>query len=98
MAKVKSDFVAAAQRAARLGFDLIELHGAHGYLMSEFLSPLANRRTDGYGGSLANRMRFPLEIFEAVPRVWPQDRPLGMRLNGSDYRAGGWTLDHAAVF
>src|SRR5262249_44411803 len=91
LAKVKEDFVAATRRAARLGFDLVELHGAHGYLFSAFLSPLANQRTDSYGGSLENRMRFPLEVFEAVRAVWPDDRPLGMRVNGSDYVEGGFT-------
>jgi NADPH2 dehydrogenase len=98
MAKVKADFVLATERALRLGFHLIEVHGAHGYLISEFLSPIANKRTDSYGGSLANRMRFPLEVFEAVRKAWPAERPLGIRINGSDYADGGWTLDEAVVF
>ncbi|MBI1778934.1 MAG: NADH:flavin oxidoreductase/NADH oxidase [Proteobacteria bacterium] len=98
MAKVKSDFVAATERSLRLGFDVIELHGAHGYLISEFLSPIANKRTDSYGGGLANRMRFPLEIFDSVRKVWPADRPLGMRLNGSDYVEDGWTIEDAVTF
>ena len=98
MDKVKTDFVAATSRAARLGFDLIELHGAHGYLFSAFLSPLANQRADAYGGALENRMRFPLEVFEAVRAAWPDDRPLGMRVNGSDYVDGGWTPDEAVAF
>jgi NADPH2 dehydrogenase len=98
MAKVKRDFVAATERALRLGFDVIELHGAHGYLISEFLSPIANKRTDSYGGSLENRMRFPMEIFEAVRKAWPGDRPLGIRVNGSDYYEGGWTIEEAVTF
>lgn len=85
LAEVKRDFVAAAQRADRAGTDLIELHGAHGYLLHQFVSPISNKRTDRYGGSLENRMRFPLEIFEAVRAVWPAHKPLGMRITGSDW-------------
>jgi len=96
--RVKAEFVEATRRAARLGFDLVELHGAHGYLMSEFLSPLANTRTDGYGGSLEKRMRFPLEIFEAVRGVWPADKPLGIRISASEYSDGGWSIDDAIQF
>ena len=92
---VKAEFVAAARRAARLGIDLIELHGAHGYLLHTFLSPLSNRRTDSYGGALANRMRFPLEVFEAVRAVFPADRPVGIRLSATDHVAGGWTLEES---
>jgi 2,4-dienoyl-CoA reductase-like NADH-dependent reductase (Old Yellow Enzyme family) len=91
MARIKSAFVESAKRADRAGFDLVELHGAHGYLFSEFLSPLSNARTDAYGGSLDNRMRFPLEVAEAVRAVWPKDKALGMRLNGSDWVDGGVT-------
>ena len=77
---LRAAFAAAAKRAARLGFDAIELHCAHGYLLHEFLSPVSNRRDDAYGGSLANRMRFPLEVFEAVRAVFPADRPVGVRV------------------
>jgi 2,4-dienoyl-CoA reductase-like NADH-dependent reductase (Old Yellow Enzyme family) len=70
----------------------MELHAAHGYLLHEFLSPLANRRSDGYGGSLENRMRFPLEVFAAVRKVWPQAKPLGVRISASDWIEGGWDL------
>ena len=91
--KVRDDFVAAAQRAQRGGIDVIELHFAHGYLAHEFLSPLANRRTDEYGGSLENRMRFPLELFDAVRAVWPQDKPLGVRISATDHVPGGWDLE-----
>ncbi len=93
LARIRSAFVAAAGRARRLGLDLIELHGAHGYLLHQFLSPLSNRRTDAYGGSLANRLRFPLEVAEAVRAVW--DRPLGMRLSATDWVEGGFTVEEA---
>lgn len=88
LAEVKRDFVTATERADRAGVDLIELHGAHGYLLHEFMSPVSNRRTDRYGGSLENRMRFPLEVFEAVRAVWPKHKPLGMRITGSDWLPG----------
>lgn len=91
-------FAHAAQRCARIGVDLIELHAAHGYLISSFLSPLANQRTDEYGGSRENRMRFPLELFAAVRRVWPQDKPLGVRCNGTDWDERGLTPDDAVDF
>jgi 2,4-dienoyl-CoA reductase-like NADH-dependent reductase (Old Yellow Enzyme family) len=90
---VREEFVAAARRAARLGLDGIEIHGAHGYLLHQFLSPLANKRSDEYGGSLENRMRFPLEIFEAVRAAFPADRPVWMRLSATDWVAGGWDVD-----
>jgi 2,4-dienoyl-CoA reductase-like NADH-dependent reductase (Old Yellow Enzyme family) len=95
---VKQQFVDSTKRAARIGFDVVELHGAHGYLMSEFLSAHANTRTDGYGGSLEKRMRYPLEIFEAVRGVWPADRALGVRISATEYADGGWSLDDAAAF
>ena len=98
MAKVKQQFVESAKRALRIGFDLIELHSAHGYLLHQFLSPISNQRTDGYGGSLENRMRFPLEVFEAVRAVWPQDRVLGMRVSATDWIEGGWTPEETVVF
>ncbi len=96
MDAVRDAFTQAARRAARLGIDLIELHAAHGYLLSQFLSPLANRRTDDYGGSLANRMRFPLEVFDALRAAWPA-RPLGVRLSATDWVEGGITLDEATA-
>jgi 2,4-dienoyl-CoA reductase-like NADH-dependent reductase (Old Yellow Enzyme family) len=87
-------FADSAQRAERIGFDAIELHGAHGYLIHEFLSPLANRREDEYGGSLANRMRFPLEVFAAVRAVWPAHKPLGIRVSCTDWvEAAGTSAD-----
>lgn len=96
--RVRAAYVQAAQRAARIGFDLIEFHGAHGYLLSQFLSPLANRRDDEYGGSLENRMRFPLECLAAVRAVWPGEKPIGVRINGSDFTEGGLTPDEAAIY
>ena len=96
MDKIVAAFVQATRRCLRLGFDLIELHGAHGYLMSEFLSPLANQRNDEYGGSLENRMRFPLEIASAVRQAWPRERALGVRLNGSDFTPGGIVVEETA--
>ncbi len=95
---VKDAFAAAARRAARIGFDLAEVHGAHGYLLHEFLSPLSNRRDDEYGGKLANRMRYPLEVFEAVRVAWPDDRPLGIRISATDWVDGGWSVEESVVF
>lgn len=97
MEKIRADFVSSARRAVRLGFDMAELHFAHGYLAHQFLSPLSNVREDAYGGSLENRMRFPLELFRAVRDVWPADRPLGVRISATDYVEGGWTLDDSIV-
>ena len=85
LSRVKQCFVDATLRAERCGFDFIELHMAHGYLLSSFLSPLSNRRTDAYGGSLEKRMKFPLEVFEAVRAVWPQHKPLGVRVSATDW-------------
>ena len=96
--KVKSDFVNAALRAERLGIDVVELHFAHGYLAHEFLSPLSNHRTDAYGGSLENRLRFPLELFDAVRAVWPQEKPLGVRISASDWVSGGWDVEQSIAF
>ena len=96
--EVKAAHVDAITRAARLGFDLVEVHIAHGYLLHEFLSPLSNRRDDEYGGCLANRMRFPLEIFAALRDAWPADRPLGVRHSVTDWVEGGWELDDAVAF
>lgn len=97
MDRVRDAHVQAAQRALRIGFDEIELHGAHGYLLHEFLSPFSNQRTDEYGGSLEARMRFPLEVFEAVRAVWPKDRVLGMRITGSDWKEGGIEVAEAVA-
>ena len=91
-------FAEATRRARRLGFDAIELHGAHGYLIHEFLSPLSNRREDEYGGSLANRMRFPLEVLAAVRTEWPQDKPLGVRVSCTDWVEGGWDIEQTVAF
>lgn len=98
LAEVRDAHAASAQRAARLGFDLVELHIAHGYLLHGFLSPLCNDRTDAYGGSLENRLRFPLEVFDAVRAAWPDDRPLGVRVSATDWIDGGWTLDETCEF
>ncbi len=89
MDRVRDQFVVAARRAADAGFDWLELHMAHGYLLSGFLTPISNRRTDAYGGSLENRLRFPLEVFEAVRAVWPEDRPMSVRLSATDWVEGG---------
>lgn len=91
-------FAQAAERAQRIGFDAIELHSAHGYLLHEFLSPVSNRRQDEYGGSRENRMRFPLEVFDAVRAVWPAEKPLGVRLSAIDWIEGGWTLDDTIAY
>ncbi|MFJ3309330.1 bifunctional salicylyl-CoA 5-hydroxylase/oxidoreductase [Streptomyces sp. NPDC086549] len=92
---IREQFTAAAWRAARAGFDLLELHCAHGYLLSGFLSPLTNRRTDAYGGSLAKRLRFPLEVFDAVRGVWPEERPMTVRISATDWAEGGTTAEDA---
>jgi 2,4-dienoyl-CoA reductase-like NADH-dependent reductase (Old Yellow Enzyme family) len=97
LARVRDGFVAAAERAVRLGFDLIELHGAHGYLLHEFLSPLSNVRDDDYGGSLDNRMRFPLEVFDAVHAAVP-GLPVGVRVSATDWVEGGWDVDGTIAF
>ncbi|HVL87442.1 MAG TPA: FAD-dependent monooxygenase, partial [Candidatus Thermoplasmatota archaeon] len=89
MDKTTEDFVAAARRAERAGFDWLEMHYAHGYLMATFLSPLTNKRTDEYGGSIENRARFPLEVFDAVRRVWPQSKPMSVRISATDWAPGG---------
>ena len=95
--EIRDQFVAAAVRGARAGFDLLELHCAHGYLLSSFLSPLSNRRTDDYGGSLANRLRYPLEVFDAVRAVWPADRPMSVRVSATDWYDGGVDADEAVL-
>lgn len=92
---VREEFTAAAHRAARAGFDLLELHCAHGYLLSTFLSPLTNRRTDAYGGSPQARLRYPLEVFDAVRAAWPPERPMTVRISATDWAEGGTTGDDA---
>jgi len=98
LARVKDAFVAAAKRAVRLGIDAIELHAAHGYLLHQFLSPISNQRSDKYGGSLENRMRFPLELFDAVKAVVPADMPVLVRVSASDWVDGGWHVDGTIAF
>jgi 2,4-dienoyl-CoA reductase-like NADH-dependent reductase (Old Yellow Enzyme family) len=96
--RVKAAFRKAAERSVRLGLDAIEVHSAHGYLLHEFLSPLANKRDDEYGGSLANRLRFPLEVFEAMREVVPPHVPLGLRFSATDYFEGGWDLEQTLAY
>jgi 2,4-dienoyl-CoA reductase-like NADH-dependent reductase (Old Yellow Enzyme family) len=95
--RIVGSFVRAAERAERIGLDEVELHCAHGYLMAAFLSPIANRREDEYGGSLENRMRLVLRVAEAVRAVWPKDKPMGARITGTDWLDGGFTTDEAVV-
>jgi len=95
MDRVRDDFTAAARRAAEAGFDWLELHCAHGYLLSSFISPLTNRRADEYGGTLAARLRYPLEVFAAVRAAWPQDKPMSVRISAHDWVEGGITPDDA---
>lgn len=97
MREIREQFVHAARRAADAGFDLLELHCAHGYLLSSFLSPLTNRRTDAYGGSLAARLRYPLEVFDAVREVWPEERPMTVRISATDWAPGGTTAEDAVT-
>ncbi|KHL25212.1 oxidoreductase [Croceibacterium mercuriale] len=92
LARIRDAFAEAARRAARLGIDAVQLHGAHGYLLHQFLSPLSNRRTDEYGGTLENRMRFPLEVFDAVRAAFPAERSVTMRVSGTDWVEGGWDV------
>jgi 2,4-dienoyl-CoA reductase-like NADH-dependent reductase (Old Yellow Enzyme family) len=96
--QVRDAFAAAAVRAARLGIDVVQLHGAHGYLIHQFLSPLSNRREDDYGGSLENRMRFPLELFDAVRDAFPAGKPVSVRVSGTDWMDGGWDIDQTIAF
>jgi 2,4-dienoyl-CoA reductase-like NADH-dependent reductase (Old Yellow Enzyme family) len=96
--RVRQAFAASAQRAHRLGLDAIELHAAHGYLLHQFLSPLANQRSDEFGGALANRMRFPLAVFDAVRAAVPAAMPVGVRLSATDWVEGGWDLEQSLVF
>ncbi len=98
LTRVRDAFAAAAVRAARLGVDAIQLHAAHGYLLHEFLSPLSNRREDDYGGSLENRMRFPLEVYDAVRAAFPAERAVTMRVSGTDWAEGGWGSEQTVAF
>jgi anthraniloyl-CoA monooxygenase len=91
MDKTIADFVQAARRADRAGFDMIELHAAHGYLLASFISPLTNKRQDEYGGALENRLRFPLEVFRALRAVWPDEKPMSVRISATDWQDGGLT-------
>lgn len=95
MARIKQAFVDSTLRSDRLGIELMEIHAAHGYLLHQFLSPLSNVRTDGYGGSLGNRMRFPLEVVEAVRAAWPTNKPLGVRISATDWVEGGFSPEEA---
>jgi anthraniloyl-CoA monooxygenase len=97
MERVRDDFVAAAGRAERTGFDMLELHCAHGYLLASFISPLTNRRPDEYGGTLDNRLRFPLEIFHAVRAAWPSHKPMSVRVSATDWKEGGLTADESVA-
>jgi 2,4-dienoyl-CoA reductase-like NADH-dependent reductase (Old Yellow Enzyme family) len=95
--RVRDAFAEAAQRAARLELDAVQLHAAHGYLLHEFLSPLSNQRSDEYGGSLENRMRFPLEVFEATREAFP-DGTVSVRVSGTDWAEGGWDIEQTVAF
>jgi 2,4-dienoyl-CoA reductase-like NADH-dependent reductase (Old Yellow Enzyme family) len=92
------DYVSMVKRAERIGYDLLELHGGHGYLVHQFLSPLSNQRSDEYGGSLQKRMRYPLELFSAMRAVWPKDKPIGIRVSAVDWVEGGTTVEDTVVF
>jgi 2,4-dienoyl-CoA reductase-like NADH-dependent reductase (Old Yellow Enzyme family) len=98
LASTKAAFVQAAERSLRIGLDVIELHAAHGYLLHQFLSPISNKRNDGYGGTLAGRMRYPLEVFDAVRAVVPKSAALGMRVSAVDWMDGGLTVEESVVF
>ncbi|MGP0222124.1 bifunctional salicylyl-CoA 5-hydroxylase/oxidoreductase [Paenarthrobacter sp. NCHU4564] len=97
MDAIKAEFVAATKRAEQAGFDLLEIHAAHGYLLSSFLSPVSNQRTDEYGGSLENRLRFPLEVFDAVRAAWPANKPVTVRISATDWIDGGNTSDDSVA-
>ncbi len=98
MDRLAGDFVAATRRAAAAGFRVVEIHAAHGYLLHQFLSPISNLRTDGFGGSLENRMRFPLRVVEAVRSTWPGELPLFLRISATDWVEGGFVPEEAVVF
>jgi 2,4-dienoyl-CoA reductase-like NADH-dependent reductase (Old Yellow Enzyme family) len=96
--RIRDAFVDAAKRADRLGIDAIEVHGAHGYLLHQFLSPISNKRTDEYGGSLENRMRYPLEVFDAVRAAFPDHKPVGIKVSATDWVDGGWDVAQTIEF
>ena len=96
--RIRDAFAAAAERAGRIGVEAVQLHGAHGYLLHQFLSPLSNQREDDYGGTLENRIRFPLEVFDAVRAVFPKERPVTMRVSATDWAPGGWDIDQTIAF
>src|ERR1700724_1234940 len=98
LSRVREAFVAAARRAERLGLDALELHSAHGYLLHQFLSPISNKRTDQYGGSLQNRMRYPLEVFDAIRAAFPDQKPIGVKVSATDWVEGGWDLAQTIEF
>lgn len=98
LARIRRGFADAARRAARLGLDAVQIHGAHGYLLHQFLSPLSNKRDDSYGGSLGNRMRFPLEVFDAVREAFPAEKPVTVRVSGTDWVEGGWDILQTVAF
>lgn len=98
LARIREAFADAARRAASLAIDAIEVHAAHGYLLHQFLSPLANTRGDAYGGDLENRMRYPLEVFDAVRAAFPADKPVGIRISASDWVEGGWDVEQSTAF
>jgi anthraniloyl-CoA monooxygenase len=98
MERVRDDFVMATQRGERAGFDLLEMHCAHGYLLASFLSPLINQRSDEYGGTLEKRMRYPLEVFSAMRDAWPEHKPMSVRISATDWVDGGFTVDDAVCF
>jgi 2,4-dienoyl-CoA reductase-like NADH-dependent reductase (Old Yellow Enzyme family) len=93
LVRIRDAFVSAAQRAERLGIDALELHAAHGYLLHQFLSPIANRRTDQYGGCLQNRLRYPLEVYDAVRAAFPAHKPIGVKVSATDWVEGGWDIE-----
>ncbi|HWE75856.1 MAG TPA: NADH:flavin oxidoreductase/NADH oxidase [Stellaceae bacterium] len=98
LGRLRDAFAESARRAARLDLAAVQLHGAHGYLLHQFLSPLSNQRDDEYGGSLENRMRFPLEVFEATRGAFPAGRPVTMRVSGTDWAEGGWDIEQTVAF
>ena len=98
LTRIREAFAEAARRAGRLDIAAVQVHGAHGYLLHQFLSPLSNRRSDDYGGALENRLRFPLEVFESVREAFPAGRPVTMRVSGTDWAAGGWDIAQTVAF
>jgi 2,4-dienoyl-CoA reductase-like NADH-dependent reductase (Old Yellow Enzyme family) len=98
LAALTADWVSATRRAEQAGFDTVEVHAAHGYLLHQFLSPLTNTRTDSYGGTFENRVRYPLEVVRAVRDAWPAERPVLVRISATDWAPGGWTLEDAVAF